>query len=251
MCGHSEPRLLAMGDTAWTVELGAHIDVDVNARCMGLAQTITDWAASGEGQGVVDVVPTFRSVTVHYDPRAVDGTQLGDALLRMAKVSKPLQSASRTWRLPACFDGEFAPDLDAVATRLDLDVAAVIETFLAAELRVHAMGFMPGFAYMASLPERLSVPRLKVPRTHVPSQSLAIAGTMVAVYPWVSPGGWNLIGYAPVIPFSLLDADEPALFRAGDVVQFYRVSADACVAIAQEQKRDIKARRRYLVDASL
>jgi allophanate hydrolase subunit 1 len=138
-----------MGDAAWTVELGPDIDIDVNARCMGLAASIADAVASGELGGVVDIVPTFRSVTVHFDPRHSSAPTIPSHLQALARAATPPTAAKRTWRLPACFDSRYAPDLQAVADRHNLSPEAVIAQFLSTPLRVYAMGFMPGFAYMA------------------------------------------------------------------------------------------------------
>ena len=223
MAGYLEPKLLPMGDTAWTIELGDAIDIDVNARCMGLAAAVHAEVDAGTLSGVRDVVPTFRSVTVHFDPRLAVGAHLGTRLLALARDVSAPATAKRSWRLPACFDARLAPDLPVVAAQTGLSETAVIAQFLSTSLRVYAMGFMPGFAYMASIPEVLACPRLSTPRTQVPPKSLAIAGRMAAIYPWVSPGGWNLIGAVPLPTFDLSHSAAPALFEAGDVVSFYAI----------------------------
>ena len=111
MAHYPEPKLLPMGDTAWTVELGDEIDTDVNERCMGLAAAIHQAAVAGTLLGIRDVVPTFRSVTVHFNPRQVQGAGLGAHLMLLARDASPPPVAKRTWRLPACFDTRLAPDL--------------------------------------------------------------------------------------------------------------------------------------------
>jgi len=249
MVGYSEPRLLAMGDAAWTVELGPDIDIDVNARCMGLAASIADAVASGELSGVVDIVPTFRSVTVHFDPRHSSAPVIPSHLQALARAATPPIAAKRTWRLPACFDSRYAPDLQAVADRHHLSQEAVIAQFLSTPLRVYAMGFMPGFAYMASIPEGLACPRLTTPRTQVPPKSLAIAGRMAAIYPWMSPGGWNLIGAMPIPTFDLQVRASPALFEAGDVVTFFEIDAGTFQTLEKPGRDPIALRREFLVDS--
>ena len=220
-------RLLALGDTAWTVEFGDRIDPQLHARVLGLAAAVADaqnGPSAGEFGAIVDVVPTFRSLTVHFDPYRVDGEQLGEALLRLAGTSGEAAAQGRLWRIPVCFDEEFAPDLDALATAKGLTREAVIALMTEATFQVYMIGFMPGFPYMGGLPAVLEVPRLSSPRKAVPARSLAIAGAMCAVYPWESPGGWRLLGRTPVPMFSAAEADSPSLLASGDRVRWQPIA---------------------------
>ena len=222
------PSLLALGDSAWTLEFGNHIDTATNARVMGLAERLAQ-ARHAEPllASVVDVVPTFRSLTVFYDPLAVDATALGERLLALALDGDHNLPSGRHWHLPVCFDPDFAPDLDRLAQAKGLSPDEVIERLLAATFRVYMLGFQPGFPYMGGLPPELQMPRLPSPRHQVPAQSLAVAGGMCAVYPWASPGGWNLLGRMPVVLFDLRHADQPALLSAGDTVRWHAVDRAA------------------------
>ena len=167
---------------------------------------------------IVDVVPTFRSLTVHYNPLACDGEVLGAALVHLAQSSGSASSQGRQWRIPVCFDEEFAPDLNDLAEAKGLSRDAVIALMTGATFQVYMIGFMPGFPYMGGLPAELEMPRLSSPRKAVPARSLAIAGAMCAVYPWESPGGWRLLGRTPVPMFSAAETAEPSLLASGDRV---------------------------------
>lgn len=216
------PRLLPLGDSAWTVEFGDLIAPGLNARVMNLADAVR--AARGADPvfaSVLDLVPSFRSLTVHFDPMSTDATALGQRLRALAQGVDERVHEGRRWRLPVCFDAEFAPDLAALAQAKGLTEAQVTELLTQACFRVYMIGFMPGFPYMGGLPPQLAMPRLATPRKRVPAQSLAVAGEMCCVYPWDSPGGWNLLGRTPVPLFSLARADEPAWLAAGDQVRWY------------------------------
>ena len=219
-----KPRLLSMGDGAWTVEFGHSIDAATNARVMGLADQIT--AARGADPllaPVTDVVPTFRSLTVHFDPWTGDAGALGQRLLAMAQEGGQAAATGRLWRLPVCFDDEFAPDLPRVCERRRLTCEEVIDQLLGTTFRVYMLGFQPGFPYMGGLPPALVTPRLPSPRQKVPAKSVAIALDMCSVYPWESPGGWNLLGRTPVVLFDPSRAEQPAMLAAGDEVQWRAV----------------------------
>lgn len=210
------PRLLALGDGAWTVEFGDAIDPALNARVMALADAVRRAGDDAALAGVVDVVPTFRSLTVHFDPLAADADALGARLLALAHDAAGTVHRGRRWRLPVCFDAEFAPDLPALAQQRGLAVDEVLQRLTAATFRVYMIGFMPGFPYLGGLPPELATPRLAVPRKRVPARSMAVAGTMCCVYPWDSPGGWNLLGRTPLPLFDAAHGDEPAWLAAGD-----------------------------------
>jgi KipI family sensor histidine kinase inhibitor len=218
------PRLLALGDAAWTVEFGRVIDATINARVMGLADKIAQ-ARSDHPlfAAVTDVVPTFRSLTVHFNPQQADADALGEQLKALANEGSRQTREGRRWLLPVCFDPAFAPDLPRLAQSKAMNEAEVIERLLATEFRVYMIGFLPGFPYMGGLPLELAMPRLASPRQRVPAHSLAVAGEMCAVYPWESPGGWNLLGRTPVQLFDLRQASQAALLAAGDVVRWRAV----------------------------
>lgn len=215
------PRLLALGDGAWTVEFGTTIDPAINARVMGLNHLIAQQRDTDPLLAqVTDVVPTFRSLTVHFDPWRTEAHALGQRLLALAQGGHRSEARGRQWVLPVCFDAEFAPDLARVCELKQLTQGAVIDRLLGATFRVYMLGFQPGFAYMGGLPADLHMPRLSTPRQKVPAQSLAIAGAMCAVYPWDSPGGWNLLGHTPVRMFDPAQTEHPAMLAAGDKVRW-------------------------------
>jgi inhibitor of KinA len=233
------PCLLPLGDTAWTIEFGDTIDPALHARVLGLAGALEParkaaglGAADDDGfAAIVDVVPTFRSLTVHYQPLACDGERLGAALLRLAESSGTASREGRHWRIPVCFDADFAPDLADLAAAKGMSREAVIALLGDATFQVYMIGFMPGFPYMGGLPAQLEMPRLSSPRKAVPARSLAIAGTMCAVYPWESPGGWRLLGRTPVPMFSAGDSESPALLASGDRVRWQAIDRAAYLEI--------------------
>lgn len=218
------PRLLAVGDSAWTLEFGSRIEPQIHERVMGLAQRLAQERAAGTGlPGVTDVVPTFRSLTVHFDPWTADAAALGRQLQSLAQEGHRSEVQGHHWRLPVCLDEDFAPDLPRVAEVTGLGREAVVQALLAATFRVYLIGFQPGFPYMGGLPASLNVPRLASPRQKVPAQSVAIALDMCAVYPWESPGGWNLLGRTPVALFDPRQDAQPAMLAAGDEVRWVAV----------------------------
>ena len=245
------PTLLPLGDAAWTVEFGERIDAVLHARVLGLAAALEAVRSAGDDAAlwaaIVDVVPTFRSLTVYYDPLRGDGEALGAALIALAESAGTVSREGRQWVIPVCFDTDFAPDLADLAQAKDLSPEAIIALLCAATFEVYMIGFMPGFPYMGGLPAALEMPRLASPRKAVPARSLAIAGAMCAVYPWSSPGGWRLLGRTPVPMFSAAEAESPALLAAGDHVRWQAVDRAAYDAIEAAVVAGSFVRRSLLV----
>ncbi|MCK6389313.1 MAG: 5-oxoprolinase subunit PxpB [Zoogloea sp.] len=225
------PRLLALGDAAFTVEFGAGIAPETHARVLGFAAALADCGIPG----VIELVPTFRSVTVHVDPDHTDPQRLAADLLALALAGHEAAASGRRWVVPVCFDDPLAPDLPDVAAHCGLSREVVIERLTGTEFSVYMLGFLPGFAYLGGLPAALEMPRLATPRTRVPAGSLAIAGRMAAVYPWDSPGGWRLVGRTGVGLFDAGSATRPALLAPGDRVRFRAVASLAEAAEALQE----------------
>jgi len=213
-------RIVPAGDAALVVEFDDRIDPVINARAVALADALE---ADGIA-GVRDIVPTHRSVAVYFDPLQTDQTALVARLEQLA--SQPAQASPQrrdAIEIPVCYGGDYGPDLPRVAAFAWLSEAAVIELHANTSYRVLMLGFMPGFAYMGLVDSRIAAPRLETPRTRVPGGSVGIAGVQTGIYPGDAPGGWQLIGRAPVRPFDMSRAD-PFLFRSGDEVRFVPIA---------------------------
>ncbi len=233
-------RLLDAGDRAITIEFGDQLDADCMERVARLAEGLRADAGLAEKGGVQEVVPTFRSVTVVFDPLRLPLAQL-EARVQALLSTPPAETRTRvrTWHLPVCYGGEYGPDLDDVATRLACEPQAVVEHHAGASYRVAMLGFLPGFAFMTGLPDPLHLPRREEPRVRVPAGSVAIATALTAVYPWESPGGWHLLGRSPIPLFDSV-APSPALLAPGDQVRFVPIDCDeyrALEAIADPAER--------------
>lgn len=230
------PRLLALGDSAWTLEFGRSIEPAIHARVVNLAHGVAQARPHHPLlAGVTDVVPALCSLTVHFDPWQTDAAALGAWLLAWTPpTAQPPPAPGRCWLLPVCFDADFAPDLPHLAAAKGLRPAEVIEGLLGAPLRVCMIGFQPGFAYLGGVPSALHMPRRSAPRQRVPAHSVAVAGSLCAVYPWDSPGGWNLLGRTPVQLFDPRHTEQPALLAAGDEVRWAQVDRKAHDQLARD-----------------
>jgi inhibitor of KinA len=214
-----EYRLLPAGDTALVIEFGDQIDRELNMWVLALDRRLRQ----AQIEGIVDCVPTFRSLLVHYDPLLLPAATLMARIDDLMPGLQMTEAAGRVWHLPACYDASLAPDLEHVAARIGISPARVIERHSAVTYHVYMLGFLPGQAYMGDLPQELALPRRECPRMRVPAGSLAIATTMTCIFPMETPCGWHLIGRSPVRLWERTLGSE-ALLAPGDKVTFSPIS---------------------------
>lgn len=221
-------RIFPLGESALTVEFGNEISLEMNERSIALVK----YLSADPFPGFVEAVPGYSSVTIFYDLLGVRQAFPDDASAFNA-IEKIIREAvnetgngssieSRTVEISVIFDDNCSLDIASVCEFSDLDTNQIIDLFLSTTYRVYMLGFLPGFAYMGEVDERIAAPRLKTPRTKVPKGSVGIAGKQTGIYPLESPGGWNIIGRTEVSLFDT-DASEPCLLKPGDEVRFVRV----------------------------
>lgn len=217
------PAFVPLGDAAVLIVLGDAIDAATHERVVRVLTALD----ADPADFIIDVVPAYTSIAVHYDAaalarRADPFAHVCDELRRRVAVREVVTDAGAEGRLieiPVHYGGTDGPDLEHVAQLTALSPADVVALHAGSEYRVYMIGFAPGFPYMAGLPPQLAVPRHSVPRTRVPAGSVAIAGAQTGIYPLATPGGWQIIGRTDVQLFRPSD-DPPTLLQLGDRVRF-------------------------------
>jgi inhibitor of KinA len=221
-------QIYACGDEAITIEFGKGIDADINARVLGLYQYLQQHPIAG----TKDLIPAYNSLTLVYDAVALLQKTLPDKLFRYItdQITNVIHHAAvtsvslqRQVSIPVCYDLSLAPDLPELAALHHLSVEEVIQLHTSRKYRVYMIGFLPGFAYMGTVHEKITTPRKSSPRTSVPKGSVGIAGAQTGIYPFDSPGGWQLIGRTPSVLFDP-SKEQPCLLQPGDELQFVPVS---------------------------
>lgn len=210
------PRILPAGDQALTVEFGEVIDPSLNARVLEL-----DRKAAGL-PGIVETIPTYRSLLVVYDPRVVGFTQLGQAMIELSAGLTGEEATGTVWEVPVCYGGEHGVDLEATAATHAITPDELVRRHMAPTYRVYMIGFLPGFAYLGGLDPSIATPRRVSPRLRTPPGSISIGGIQALVASLAAPSGWHLLGRTPMRNFE--PAREPAvIIRPGDGVRFRRI----------------------------
>ena len=233
-------QFLPSGDTGLTVQFGFDVDRALSSKIMALRVAVDEAMLVG----VVETVPTYRSLLIHYDPLQSSQSTLINALTPMiAQLDEGREGRARCLALPLCWEGDFAPDLDYVADYAKMSPREVISVVTSMEHFTYMLGFAPGLPYMGDLPAALTLPRKKVPVKRVEKGSVLIATGLTIIYPTPNPTGWHVIGRCPV-PIFDLDRDDPVLLSPGDTVRFREVGGAEYQKIA-----DLVAKRAFDLDA--
>lgn len=213
-------KYLISGDSAVTIEFGNEINSEINNKI----RVFNELIKSSNIPGITETVPTFRSLLIYYNPSKIYFNELKEKIEKLTQdIDLKKESKKRIIEIPVCYGGVFGEDLEFVAEHSKMSINEVIKMHTSKEYLIYMLGFLPGFAYLGGLNEKLFTPRLKNPRTRIEAGSVGIGGEQTGIYPVASPGGWRLIGTTPVKTYDA-NREKPILYQAGDYIKFFEIS---------------------------
>jgi len=222
-------NIYALGDQALTIEWSASISEEANNQVMHSFQYLQLHPI----EGVTDIIPAYSSLTLIYNPPIIRKQAMGGSpyewlrkkLAALATASKALAEKTEPLIVPVCYDPSIAPDLIEATQLTGSTIEEIIALHTSKIYKVYMLGFLPGFAYMASVHPQIQMPRKANPRKFVAAGSVGIAGEQTGIYPLDAPGGWQLIGQTPLKIFDITK-EEPCLFQPGNQVKFEAISLE-------------------------
>lgn len=233
------------GDSALNLEFARLITPETSAAIRLAAQNLTDDPI----EGITELVPTFCSLMVCYNPLVITFDELSYRLKSKLHDLEHIEThIKKIIEIPVCYGGDFGPDLQAVAKHTGLTTDEVVELHSSKDYLIDMLGFLPGFAYLGGLDERLHTPRLANPRTRIEAGSVGIGGAQTGIYPLPSPGGWQIIGRSPLRPYDPERAN-PILYAAGEYLRFIPISFDEYTAIETQLSTDTYKYNIYIVES--
>jgi inhibitor of KinA len=224
-------QIYPIGDQGITLDYGGEMSETVNKKIFQLYNLLKNW----QSDAVLDIIPAYHSISIIYDLFKIkklagehSAYQYIEMKLRLTEAlikDQTNEFQERRVTIPVCYDSSLAPDLHELASSHHLSIEEIIEIHCSRTYRIYMIGFLPGFAYMGTVDSRIASPRRASPRMNVPAGSVGIAGTQTGIYPFVSPGGWQLIGQTPLLLFDATK-DMPTLLEPGDQVSFDAISLE-------------------------
>ena len=217
-----EVKYLVSGDCAVCVEFGNEISPEINRKIRAFKI-----AVEKEGiEGIVETVPTYRSLLVVYKPEVIRFKELTEKFEAIMGAMDTIQIPPPTViEIPVLYGGEMGPDIENVASHNGKTVEEVLKIHTSEEYLIYMLGFIAGFPYLGGMSKEIATPRLKSPRVKIEGGSVGIAGEQTGVYPVASPGGWQLIGRTPLKLYDS-EREKPVLLEAGQYIKFRSVTED-------------------------
>lgn len=203
------------------IYFGDEISPDVTSKVKTAYSCLQDLQLDG----IIEIVPSYSSIFITYDIFKYDYESIVSKLKESINLEKTVNEKEKIVTIDVYYGTEVGLDLEDMSTKTKLSINEIIEIHSSKLYDVYAIGFLPGFAYMASVDERIAMPRLSSPRKQIPKNSVSIADTQTAVYPSASPGGWNIIGRTAL---ELFDKNLETLspLAVGNKVKFNPISKE-------------------------
>ncbi|RTL52399.1 MAG: 5-oxoprolinase subunit PxpB [Sphingobacteriales bacterium] len=231
-------RIFPLSDTAISIDWGNTIDVNINNKVQALFQCFQH----EKKDFIRDVIPAYSNITIIYNPVILwkQGVENIDDYVRKYVEAILVNCTNRPVaeqpiiQIPVCYHAEVAPDLQAFCAAKNITEEKLIQLHSSEIYQVFMLGFLPGFAYMGTVPESLAMPRKAQPATQVAAGSVGIAGRQTGIYPFQSPGGWHIIGQTPEAMFQQ-NRKQPALLQPGNRVQFVPIDLSTYYSLKQNK----------------
>ena len=219
-------KIYNISDQGIICDFGNEINKDINAKVIGVFNYINSNLDIKNELGIINCIPSYNKLIVQYDLLLVSSNSIIKYISSIKEDHLTYQNNQKKFELPICYDAEYGLDLASISKRNKISIEEIIHLHHETSFYVYMMGFMPGFPFMGDLTNKLFTSRLKTPRVLVPAKSVAIVEKFCAIYPFDSPGGWNIIGKTPSILFEK-NKKNPFLLYPGAQVKFKSISKTA------------------------
>ena len=225
-------KLSNIGDNGITCDFGDEVSQKVNKEVTKLFYHVRGQSLGGTLKGILNCTPSYNKLIINFDLQKTNAKNIINYLNSIDFSKLKLSINKKHWSIPICYD--FAIDLESISKTLKLDREEIIKIHLETNFFIYMIGFVPGHPFMGDLNEKLFLNRLKTPRVKVPPGSVGIVEKFCNIYPYESPGGWNIIGRTPTKLFNTQNESNPCLLSPGDTIKFKSISKEEFEKLANE-----------------
>jgi KipI family sensor histidine kinase inhibitor len=215
-------KLNNIGDSAIVCDFGEEVNQSINREVIKLFYYIKKLVDEEKIKGILNCAPSYNKLIISFDLQVTNSRKLLNFLNSIDFTNLDLNQDKKEWTVPICYD--FGIDLINISKELKIDKEEIINIHLKSIFFIYMIGFVPGHPFMGDLDRKLFLNRLKTPRVKVPIGSVGIVEKFCNIYPYESPGGWNIIGRTPMKLFSNSNNLNPCLFSPGDIIKFKSIS---------------------------
>ena len=215
-------KLNNIGDCGVVCDFGDEVNRSINTSVIKLFHHIKKEVSKGNLEGVLNYTPSYNKLIINFDLEKINSSGIIDFLKSVDFSRINISQNSKKWTIPICYD--FEMDLTNMSKTLKIDKDEIINIHLSTDFFIYMVGFVPGHPFMGDLDSKLFLNRLKTPRVKIPAGSVGIVEKFCNIYPYESPGGWNIIGRSPAKLFNKKNETNPCLLSPGDSVKFKSIS---------------------------
>ena len=215
-------KLRNIGDCGIVCDFGDEVNQKINADVIKLFNHVRNQVLKGNLKGILNYTPSYNKLIINFDLEKINSSKIIDFLKSVDFSKLNLSQNSKKWTIPVCYD--FAMDLENMSRTLKMNKDEIINIHLNSDFFVYMIGFVPGHPFMGDLDSKLFLDRLKTPRVKIPAGSVGIVEKFCNIYPYESPGGWNIIGRTPTKLFNTQNESSPCLLSPGDSIKFKSIS---------------------------
>jgi len=215
-------KLSNIGDCGIVCDFGDEVSQKINTEVIKLFHYVRQQTSERNLEGILNCTPSYNKLIINFDLKKINAAKILDFLKSIDFSELDLSQNKKKWTIPICYD--FAMDLENMSKTLTIDKDEIINIHSKTVFFIYMIGFVPGHPFMGDLDSKLFLNRLKTPRVKIPAGSVGIVEKFCNIYPYESPGGWNIIGNTPLKVFDKLNLNDPSLIKPGDKVSFYKIS---------------------------
>ena len=226
-------KIYNISDQGIICDFGNEITKEINAKVIGVFNYINNNLDIKNELGIINCVPSYNKIVIQYDLLVTSSDAIIKYISSIKEDHLTYQNNQKKFELPICYDAEYGLDLESISRQNKISIEEIIHLHLETSFYVYMMGFLPGFPFMGDLNNKLFTSRLTTPRVLVPANSVAIVEKFCAIYPFESPGGWNIIGKTPTKLFEK-NKKNPSLLYPGAQIKFKSISKRALLNMESE-----------------